>query len=78
AFVAPIRERRERLAADLGYVVGVLAEGTERARAVTQATLDAVRGALGTFSLDSVRELYAAAASRRAPRSMRSSTRTSS
>lgn len=63
AFVAPIRERRERLAADPAYVVGVLAEGTERARAVTQATLDAVRGALGTFSLDSVRELYAAARS---------------
>ncbi|AJK48552.1 tryptophan--tRNA ligase [Burkholderia plantarii] len=61
AFVGPIRERRARLAADLGYVIEVLAEGTERARAVTQATLDEVRAALGTFSLDTVRELHAAA-----------------
>ncbi|WP_414441022.1 tryptophan--tRNA ligase [Burkholderia sp. 22PA0106] len=59
AFVAPIRERRAQLAADPGYVVEVLMQGTERARELTQATLDAVREALGTFSIERVREQYA-------------------
>ncbi|KAF1029738.1 MAG: Tryptophan--tRNA ligase 2 [Burkholderia plantarii] len=59
AFIAPIRARREQLANDLGYVVDVLAKGTERAQAITQATLDDVRSAIGTFSLVKARELYA-------------------
>ena len=51
ARIAPIRERREALGHDRGYLLDVLREGTVRAREVTQATLDKVRAALGTFSL---------------------------
>ncbi|MEW6645412.1 MAG: tryptophan--tRNA ligase [Pseudomonadota bacterium] len=47
ALLAPIRERRARLAGDLGYVRDVLREGTAIARARTQATLDELRAALG-------------------------------
>ena len=52
ALIAPMRERRERLAQDPGYVFSVLREGTRRAKAVTQQTLDEVRTALGTFTFD--------------------------
>ena len=55
ALLAPIRERRERLAREPGYVFDVLREGTERAKGVTQRTLDEVRSALGTFSFDAVK-----------------------
>ena len=54
ALIAPIRERRERFAQDPGYVFSVLRAGTQRAKAVTQQTLDEVRTALGTFSFESI------------------------
>jgi tryptophanyl-tRNA synthetase len=54
ALLAPIREQREQLARDPGYVFDVLRDGTGRAKAVTQRTLDEVRAALGTFSFDAV------------------------
>ena len=54
ALIAPMRERRERFARDPAHVFSVLREGTQRAKAVTQQTLDEVRAALGTFSFDSV------------------------
>ena len=54
ALIAPIRERREQLAREPGYVFDVLRAGTQRAQAVTQGTLDEVRAALGTFSFDAV------------------------
>lgn len=47
ALLAPIRERRRRLAGDPGHVMDVLRRGTRLARERTQATLDAVREALG-------------------------------
>ena len=47
AMLAPIRTRRERLARDSGYALDVLAEGTRRAREVTDATRDDIRTALG-------------------------------
>lgn len=52
ALLAPIRERRRALSADLGYVTSVLRAGTERARAVTGGTLAEVRDGIGLFSLD--------------------------
>ncbi len=52
ALLAPIRERRRALAADLGHVASVLRAGTERAREVTGATLAEVRDGIGLFSLD--------------------------
>ena len=54
ALIAPIRERRGQLARDPGYVFDVLRKGTQRAKNVTQATLDEVRSALGTFSFDTL------------------------
>lgn len=51
ALLAPIRERRARLARDPGYVMAVLKAGTDKARARTQATLEEVRDALGLFRL---------------------------
>lgn len=45
--LAPIRERREALAKDKGYVMQVLKEGTMKAREVAAATTDEVRAALG-------------------------------
>jgi len=51
ALLAPIRERRARYAADPGYVMDLLRQGTFRARERTQATLEEVRSALGLFSL---------------------------
>jgi tryptophanyl-tRNA synthetase len=50
--LAPIRERRHALAADLGHVAAVLRAGTLRAREVTGATLAEVRDGIGLFSLD--------------------------
>ncbi|HMR34549.1 MAG TPA: tryptophan--tRNA ligase [Geminicoccaceae bacterium] len=52
ALLAPIRERRRALAADLGHVASVLRAGTERAREVTGATLAEVRDGIGLFSLE--------------------------
>lgn len=50
--LAPIRERRRTLAADLGHVTSVLRAGTQRAREVTGATLAEVRDGIGLFSLE--------------------------
>lgn len=52
--LAPIRERREQLAQDPAYVFDILRQGTDRAKDVTQRTLDEVRSALGTFSFDTL------------------------
>lgn len=52
ALLAPIRDRRRALSADLGYVASVLRAGTERARQVTAATLAEVRDGIGLFSLE--------------------------
>jgi tryptophanyl-tRNA synthetase len=49
--LAPIRERRAALVRDPQYVLDLLREGTRKARAVTQATLDEVRSGLGLFKL---------------------------
>lgn len=49
ALLAPIRERRAHYAADLGYVLDTLRQGTARARERTEETLDEVRAALGLF-----------------------------
>ncbi|BDA63495.1 tryptophan--tRNA ligase [Actinomyces bowdenii] len=46
-FFAPIRARRAELVADEGHLSQVLAQGTQRAREVAQATLDDVRTAMG-------------------------------
>lgn len=45
----PIRERRSRFADDPGEVMRMLRDGTDRAREITQETLDDVRAALGLF-----------------------------
>lgn len=50
ALMQPIRERREALAKDPGYVFEVLRKGTEVSRDITQQTLEEVRSALGMFS----------------------------
>ena len=52
ALLAPIRTRREALARDPGYVLGVLRQGTASARQKTGATLNEIRDALGLFKLD--------------------------
>lgn len=52
ALLAPIRERRRKLARDPGYVLGVVREGTKRSRELTNSTLRQVRTALGLFMLD--------------------------
>ena len=46
-FFAPIRARRAELAADEGHLREVLAQGTARASQVAEATLEAVRTAMG-------------------------------
>ncbi len=51
ALLGPIREQRARLARDKAYVLAELREGTERAKHVTQATLDEVKAGLGLFCL---------------------------
>ncbi|CAN7593692.1 tryptophan--tRNA ligase [Bradyrhizobium sp. LjRoot220] len=48
----PIRERRDAVSHDLGYVLDVLRSGTAKARAITQSTLDELRDGLGLFSLN--------------------------
>jgi len=45
--LAPIRERRERWAADPDGVRDVISDGNRRARAVAQETMDQVRSAMG-------------------------------
>jgi tryptophanyl-tRNA synthetase len=50
ALLKPIRERREAVSNDLGYVLDVLRSGTFKARAVTQSTFDELRDGLGLFS----------------------------
>ncbi|WP_370205845.1 tryptophan--tRNA ligase [Pararhodobacter marinus] len=49
--IAPIRERRAALAQDTDYVLKIIREGTERARARTEATRRDVIEALGLFRL---------------------------
>jgi tryptophanyl-tRNA synthetase len=51
AMIAPIRERRRELAEDRTFVREALLEGTQKARAVTAATLSEVKDALGVFAL---------------------------
>ncbi len=46
-FIGPMRERREQLASDPEYVLEVLKEGGERARAKAQKKMDEVREAIG-------------------------------
>ena len=46
-FFAPIRARRAEFAADEGFLFGVLHAGNERANAVANETLEAVRTAMG-------------------------------
>jgi tryptophanyl-tRNA synthetase len=50
--LAPIRNRRAAYARDPEYVLDVLREGTRRAQAITEATLQEVRSGLGLFRLD--------------------------
>ncbi|MGN0059009.1 MAG: tryptophan--tRNA ligase [Coriobacteriales bacterium] len=47
SYLAPIRARREELAADMDYVKDVLHEGNRKARAIAAETLDEVREAMG-------------------------------
>jgi len=49
--LAPIRARRRQLSEDRGYILEVIKEGTERARARTEATKREVVSALGLFQL---------------------------
>jgi len=46
-FIAPARERREKLAANASYVEDVLQAGARRARAKAQVVLDRAREACG-------------------------------
>ncbi|MFG3525518.1 tryptophan--tRNA ligase [Streptomyces sp. NPDC047917] len=46
--MAPIRARRAEYARDMGYVRSVLRAGNERANEIATATLDEVRGVMGT------------------------------
>ena len=50
--LAPIREQRQRLAADRGAVLRILQQGTERARERTATTVGAVKRALGLSYFD--------------------------
>ena len=50
ALLAPIRERRAEFAARPDHVRDVIRDGTARARELTQATLEEVRGGIGLFS----------------------------
>lgn len=49
AYLAPLRAKRTELAKDPGYVAGVIQRGVERANAEAEATLAAVRKAMGMF-----------------------------
>ncbi|MTJ82297.1 MAG: tryptophan--tRNA ligase [Telmatospirillum sp.] len=57
ALLAPIRDRRARLAADPGYVHDCLCRGTEIADEVTHATLAEVWDALGLYRVRGMRDL---------------------
>ena len=46
-YLAPIRERREELLSDMGYIEDVLHEGNRRANEIANATLDEVRETMG-------------------------------
>jgi len=46
-FLDPIRDRRQRIAEDAGYVEQVLFEGTDRARLIAQETLTMMKKAMG-------------------------------
>jgi tryptophanyl-tRNA synthetase len=46
-YFKPYREKRERLANDVGYIKEVLAKGAERAREVSAQTLTEARKAVG-------------------------------
>lgn len=46
-FLAPHRQRRQELAADMGYVRDILHEGNKKANQIAQETLDQVREAMG-------------------------------
>ena len=46
-YLAPIRARREELAADMDYVKDVLHDGNRRANEIANATLQEVREAMG-------------------------------
>ncbi|MEO0414691.1 MAG: tryptophan--tRNA ligase [Verrucomicrobiota bacterium] len=46
-YFAPMRERREEIAADTGYVDDVLADGAKRAREKGREVLDRIRSAVG-------------------------------
>ena len=46
-FFAPMRERREEIVADPGYVENVLREGREKANLIAHGVMDRVRGAIG-------------------------------
>ncbi|MDT9196328.1 hypothetical protein [Limnospira sp. PMC 1245.20] len=43
----PIRERREQFAKDIGYVMSIIQQGTEKARLVASQTLYEVKEAIG-------------------------------
>ncbi len=51
ALIAPIRERREQLAKDQGYILDIIRQGTEHARDRTEATKQEVITSLGLFQL---------------------------
>jgi tryptophanyl-tRNA synthetase len=55
AFLDPIRERREQYAANMASVRDVLADGTDRARKLAQATMALVREALDLGYLEKFR-----------------------
>lgn len=46
-FIGPMRERREQLSHDIDYVLDVLKEGGERAKAKAQKKMDSVRDSIG-------------------------------
>jgi tryptophanyl-tRNA synthetase len=51
SLLQPIRERREKIVRDPGYLLQIVSDGTDRARVRTDATLRDVRSSLGLFSL---------------------------
>ncbi|MDR7543496.1 MAG: tryptophan--tRNA ligase [Armatimonadota bacterium] len=56
AFLAPIRERRAQYAARPAYIEEIVVEGSRRARAIAQETLDRVRDAMKMSYYRGVRE----------------------
>ena len=47
SFLDPIRQKRKQLESDMGYVQGVLQEGTRHAQDVSERTLAALKSAMG-------------------------------